>query len=171
MVPINIDISNISTVEQEEQKLLWETARLLDQYSVQNFNIIIPPVLKSFLSQLYVLYNIPSVATFFKELLPWSKHYITLGYTEGVLWHPGGHKFIWSDKYHDEKCLVRDPHRPVADGLFQHVAHAGGYGEEVLDPYRALYWLKGSYINSRLIMGEARQAGAEGSGLNIASYG
>ncbi len=170
-VSIDININNISTIEQEEQEKLWETARELDQYSTQNFSIIIPPGLTNFLKQFNVFYSISPRAVFVKDLLPWSNHYIILGYTEGVLWHPGGHKFIWSDKYHDEKCLVRDAPRPIADGLFQHVAHAGGYGEEVLDPYRALYWLKGSYTNSRTIMNAPKYAGAEGSGLNVDSYG
>ena len=166
-----ITTSTLAAKEKEEQQKLYVKAISLDTYENCVFSIVIPPEIKEFLADIGAVLTNPGISEFNVQILPWKNLFLVSLFEEGAMWYPGGHKFIWSDKYHQERCLMRDVGRAVADGLFKHIGHAGEFEEEVLDPYRALYWLQGSYLASKQITNIPRQAGAGAAGLNVSTYG
>ena len=174
MISIDINLGNILQVEREEQKKLWDGAIDVDPetYGSQRFSIYIPPVIRSFMQKVSVVSSFPSSALFSKGLCPFDNHYLKMDYDEdGVLWYPGGHKWIWSEKWREEKCWFVGPIERAADAQFEHVSHADGLLVDVVNPLKSLYFLRGAYIISKVVNTHPKYAGAAGSGLHSESYG
>jgi len=115
-VPLEIDISNILTIEQEEQKNLYGDAFNRDvdgdvmtylsdvDGDVMTYLSVMPPAFSSFFSDHNIDINFFEQLTFTVIKPEWEDYYLQSLYTPGELWYPQGHKYQWSDEMRRMRC-------------------------------------------------------------------
>ena len=147
-IPIDIDINNIQSVEQDEQKELYNDAigRDADGDST-TYTFVLPPSLQRFSENHNVNINIFAASLRFTTVkATWENHYLQNSYTSGELWYPQGHKYAWDNKIKRMRCYEIDymPEYGTWNGLFTIFdvifIHMDTYSGEIpVDPYTALY--------------------------------
>ena len=146
-ISLEIDISNISQIEQEEQKELYEDAFNRDvDGDVVRYSSVLPPAFSKFFSDHNIQINFLESLTFTTTKAKWDDHYLQDLYTSGEMWYPQGHKFQWAENVTRMRCYEIDymPEYGVWNGLFNIMEvkfiHMDTFaGEYPVDPLTALY--------------------------------
>jgi len=170
IIELEVDKESLPTVEAEDQKGLYNTSLNLDNDSVKTTQVGLDLILagNDILFQMNQR-NFGS-AEFIHSLIPWDSHYLVADFIPATFWQPAGHKFVWSDKYSTKYCwMPSGPSEDVIDGEYMHLH--GDWADEIVDPYRSLYWLRGVYSSSAVLIDKPANAGAVNSGLNAVGYG
>ena len=107
--PLDIDINNISQIEQEEQMKLYVDALSRDvDGDVSIYSFVMPPALQSFFDRHNIQVVIRDMLTFTTRKPTWDKHSLHKSYIEGALWYPQGHKYQWGDGVTRRYCYEID---------------------------------------------------------------
>ena len=106
--PININMSNLQTVEREAQKELYNEAYATDSFDTLNFTGIMPPAIKGWFEKIGLLEPEtlrPDRLELVARKIPWEKNEIAVKLSQGwEPWHPGGHYFGWTSTGTSTRC-------------------------------------------------------------------
>ena len=148
---LDINIENISTIEQEEQKELYNDALKRDiDGDTLTYSIITPPHIRQYLEDnaLGLLPDANGTVSFKAKLDTWEDLTLVSQYKEGHgVWYPQGHKYVWSDQVKRMFCYENDympQYAPSGYGRFTIVdvkfLHMDTLSAETpSDPLTALY--------------------------------
>ncbi|RKZ08149.1 hypothetical protein DRQ25_09790 [Candidatus Fermentibacteria bacterium] len=131
---IEVTKDSLMTVEQEKQRILYETAMELDKGFPVSYSATLSPSLKAVL---------PSgndeglTAVFSAEALPYESTNEFNLYVEGEFWQPKGHKFKWGDQAIQMNCWYFGPTETVYDAEFVHMDT--DEASAISDPATAMY--------------------------------
>jgi hypothetical protein len=133
--PIEVTKGNLLTVEQDEQKKLYDGAYTLD---VLGDNTSYNSYLSPFLARIVEGNRPNNIVSFKGEKLQFEKTSEFNQYETGDgFWQPKGHKFQWGSKAFRTNCWYFKPAETVYDAEFVHMDTKSA--ETVIDPGNALY--------------------------------
>jgi len=144
---LEINIGNISEIEQREQQELYNNAYARDvDGDTTKYSSVLPPAFSKFFSDHNIQINFLESLTFTTTKAKWDDHYLQSYYTPGGMWYPGGHKFQWSKYIVRMQCyyyimtggtINYIPGMEIGSVDFLHIDY--GAAVSVSDPFTAFY--------------------------------
>jgi hypothetical protein len=147
---IPVSLTNLSVVEDLEQRYLYIKAKKLDNYDDLKFIGFTSPVFFYIQKKLRCELFHPSFLSLKYEIIDWEKdEFKNKLRQEGEVVQPGGHYFKWSDSFIRDRCYIFGPVQNIYSVEFVHHKHGGS--EATLDAGHSLRgWGRLDYMEGRL---------------------
>ena len=159
---LSISKGNLKLIERDEQQKLYNDAYNRDEYDELTYNIIVPPNVQQFFDANNISsHGFGGVCEFISEKLSWYKHVNTISFNQDFdFWSPGGHYFVWDDKYYKTRCYILGPEETIYSPKVVHYKHGGA--DTVWDPLQTYVgWGKYEYYMGKLTQAKMLKKGID----------
>jgi hypothetical protein len=149
---LSVTISNLKTIEKEEQKKLYEDATSRDAFDSLSLTPYVPPKFSKFLEKIglkdRISHNNLSIKS---NKLLWENHHIVKSFTQEGLdfFTPGGHYFTWSSSVYRTRCTIFGPVESVYSVDWVHHRHGKSVPSASASAAYA-GWVRVEYMEGRL---------------------
>lgn len=130
---LEISKSNLKEVEVNAQRELYEEAFSMDDSDELNFGGIEHPAVTEWLKSINSSLKKASALKLVYKKVDWDHNNIKNALTQdGEFLTPGGHYFIWSDRFIRTRCYLFGSIQTVFSVDFVHCKHAVGGGDKIM---------------------------------------
>jgi hypothetical protein len=147
---IDMDITNLLEKEYSEQMEVYKRAEELSTNNSFKYRQAMPPYLETFLVDIGKSFDVVGFTELRSDLITWDNSLVASEYQEperGLI-QPGGHYYVWSDRYRESKCYIIGPVETVFETRFVHHLHGGE--DLVANPYESYVgWVRYDYMQGR----------------------
>ena len=142
--------NTLKEVEKEEQKKLYVSALIKDDFDTLNFSGVMPPIIRDWFVKTNAYLARSQRLTLTYKKVDWEHNALAKALKQNAdFFQPGGHYFAWSEKAEKTRCYILGPIMTVYSINWVHSKHAGT--EPTLDAGNSLAgWGRIQYYQGRL---------------------